>query len=252
MKLEYTELLGFAGPLTNNINPAFNDPLGIDFVRFDLTNTNRYVPPNPVAGQTPTFANISVSFFGTLAGSATQIQFFLTEQAVGDLDPGTHQINIDISNTGGALGSGGGENTSTGEFKGYDAWVAQGFQTLGFEFYLNKNTKVGDPTFAWTIYIDNVQVGRFPHAVPGDYNGNGVVDMADYVLWRNGGPLQNEVADPGTISPADYTEWRARFGNTSGSGSGLGAANVPEPTGMMLLLVSAVFGFGIRKCRFMP
>ena len=32
-----------------------------------------------------------------------------------------------------------------------------------------------------------------PGGVPGDYNGNGVVDMADYVLWRNGGPLQNEV-----------------------------------------------------------
>ena len=80
--------------------------------------------------------------------------------------------------------------------------------------------------------------------VPGDYNDNGVVDGADYVLWRNGGPLQNEVDNPGTVNAADYTAWRARFGNTSGSGSGLGgAAGVPEPAtlglglcvGMMLL-----------------
>ena len=73
--------------------------------------------------------------------------------------------------------------------------------------------------------------------VPGDYNGNGTVDAADYALWRKGGPLQNEVDAPGTVNAADYTEWRARFGNTSGSGSGLGAGSVPEPTSMMLLLV---------------
>ena len=34
--------------------------------------------------------------------------------------------------------------------------------------------------------------GPRPPGVSGDYNGNGVVDMADYVLWRNGGPLQND------------------------------------------------------------
>lgn len=72
-------------------------------------------------------------------------------------------------------------------------------------------------------------------APSGDYNNNGVVDAADYVLWRNGGPLQNEVDTPGTVDAADYTAWRARFGNTSGLG--LDAAQVPEPTSGGLLLV---------------
>ncbi len=71
--------------------------------------------------------------------------------------------------------------------------------------------------------------------VAGDYNGNGVVDAADYVLWRNGGPLQNEIDTPGTVNAADYTAWRARFGATSGAG--LGAAQVPEPGCLALLLV---------------
>jgi len=75
-----------------------------------------------------------------------------------------------------------------------------------------------------------------PVGVPGDYNGNGVVDAADYVLWRNGGPLQNEVATAGSVTPEDYTEWRARFGNTSGSGSVLGAAAVPEPAAALLAM----------------
>lgn len=72
--------------------------------------------------------------------------------------------------------------------------------------------------------------------VPGDYNDNGVVDAADYVLWRKGGPLQFEVDTPGTVNSTDYTAWRARFGkNTAGSGSGLSLiTEVPEP-GILVL-----------------
>jgi hypothetical protein len=46
----------------------------------------------------------------------------------------------------------------------------------------------------------------------GDYNKNSVVDASDFVLWRNGGPLVNEVVTPGTVDSGDYTAWRARFG----------------------------------------
>jgi hypothetical protein len=247
MKLQYADFSSFAGGLTENIHPAFNDPLGIDFVLFDLTNTNRFVPPSPQPGVTPTFANISVTFFGTFPTDPdAQIQFLLTEEAVGTFEPGSHEVEIDISNTGGPLGSGGGMYTFTGQTKGYDAWVDLGFVPAGFQIYLNKNGKFGDPTFAWTIYIDDIRVGKFSQGVPGDYNGNGTVDAADYALWRKGGPLQNEVDTPGTVNAADYTEWRARFGNTSGSG--LGAGSVPEPNSVMLLLVvSAVHLLGMRK-----
>ena len=50
-----------------------------------------------------------------------------------------------------------------------------------------------------------------PAALTGDYNGNGTVDAADYVLWRNGGPLQND-STPATVGPEDYNVWRANFG----------------------------------------
>lgn len=81
------------------------------------------------------------------------------------------------------------------------------------------------------------QVASF--AVPGDYNNNGVVDAADYVLWRNGGPLTNEVDAPGTVNAQDYTEWRKRFGNTSGSGLAANSS-VPEPEIGSLMLVAYV------------
>jgi hypothetical protein len=84
----------------------------------------------------------------------------------------------------------------------------------------------------------NLSITTTVPIVPGDYNANGVVDAPDYVLWRKGGPLQNEVDMPGTVNAQDYTEWRARFGNTSGSGMGSGGA-VPEPSALTILSAAA-------------
>ena len=95
----------------------------------------------------------------------------------------------------------------------------------------------------------------------GDYNNNGVVDGADYVLWRNGGPLSNDPT-PG-VQPGDYGVWRANFGQTglpSGpstllngfvryvtSGVGSGAA-VPEPTSVFLVGIGLGI-FAVSGCR---
>jgi hypothetical protein len=91
----------------------------------------------------------------------------------------------------------------------------------------------------WTyIFLGEfVVTGSAVGGLPGDYNGNGAVDGADYVLWRNGGPLQNEIVTPGTVDQADYNEWRARFGNAAGTGAA-GLTSVPEPNTICL------FGLG--------
>jgi len=73
-----------------------------------------------------------------------------------------------------------------------------------------------------------------------DFNGNGFVDAADYVQWRKGGPLLNEVSTPGTVDDQDYVDWREGFGNVAtASDGGLGAAAVPEPSTLILLLFIA-------------
>lgn len=94
--------------------------------------------------------------------------------------------------------------------------------------------------------------------VPGDYNGNGIVDGADYVVWREHVgttyQLQNEVLNTsaGVVDQDDYTAWRARFGNTSGAGAGseLMGVTVPEPGAAVLALVGLVMaGVGARRER---
>jgi hypothetical protein len=105
---------------------------------------------------------------------------------------------------------------------------------------------MGNPTGEHAFYFDNLRIERPSAGVPGDYNGNGAVDAADYVAWRNGGPLQNESASPGTVDNADYTFWRSRFGATSGSGSSLSAAAVPEPTTLLMLLVGGFCALLVR------
>jgi hypothetical protein len=82
--------------------------------------------------------------------------------------------------------------------------------------------------------------------VAGDYNVDGRVDAADYVVWRKS--LGETVpvfsgADGngnGTIDPADYDFWRLRFGYPiiRGTGSAVDGAPVPEP-GTALLLAAA-------------
>jgi hypothetical protein len=55
----------------------------------------------------------------------------------------------------------------------------------------------------------------------GDYDQNGVVDAADYLVWRKG---------LGTIyTPGDYDVWRSNFGQPAASGASSFSSAVPEP-----------------------
>jgi hypothetical protein len=86
-----------------------------------------------------------------------------------------------------------------------------------------------------------------PAGVDGDFNGDGTVNAADYVAWRNGGPLQNDPT-PG-VQPGDYDVWRANFGRTAGAGAA-GAAGVPEPTTLVISAIAAMLvGFVSARSR---
>jgi hypothetical protein len=122
---------------------------------------------------------------------------------------------------------------------------------LEFEFY-NSPT---NPAQATDFYIKSIEILGDAPGVAGDYNSNGVVDAADYVVWRkNLGQsfeLPNEVpgVTPGMVTTHDYAEWRARFGATSSSGSAASLTAVPEPGTMVSLMGGFVLIVAVTRRR---
>jgi hypothetical protein len=72
----------------------------------------------------------------------------------------------------------------------------------------------------YTLRIYGVQS---PDYIDGDYNGDGSVDAADYVMARNG--------------TGDLATWRSMFGAQQGSGS----ASIPEPASSLIALLALLF-----------
>lgn len=84
--------------------------------------------------------------------------------------------------------------------------------------------------------------------LPGDYNDDGVVDAADYTVWRNSldapaGTLLNDV-DGGVIGAAQYETWKDNYGTTSGNGP---ANAVPEPMTLTLLALLGIMSLGRKR-----
>ena len=79
--------------------------------------------------------------------------------------------------------------------------------------------------------------GSLSVSLPGDYDGNGVVDAADYQEWVNEfGLTGDQPADGngnGVVDAADYTIWRD---HVSGLGFGSDQVAVPEPTSSLTLM----------------
>jgi hypothetical protein len=76
-------------------------------------------------------------------------------------------------------------------------------------------------------------------SLAGDYNGDGKVDAADYVVWRK---------RPGDFGgdPDGYDAWRSNYGAAlSGSGSSV-PNSVPEPAAWLLTALGACLAAATR------
>ena len=160
-----------------------------------------------------------------------------------------------------SLGGAFGDKLYVADFTGHrilvvDSTGAETVFATGFNFNDGIDTKMAVTGDGNDLYItvgnSLVRVTTNAVSLPGDYNHNGVVDAADYVLWRTNQGSSNVLTnDPigGTIGTAQYNQWRAHFGQSAGSGaSAVATAAVPEPSTTVLLMFAAA-GLCLRRCQ---
>jgi prepilin-type N-terminal cleavage/methylation domain-containing protein len=143
----------------------------------------------------------------SLPGVRTYVQNALAEGALGVMLSSLHST--------GEMGAGG----------GYPQWYLR--ESTGFPYY-----STTPPTLSITYEIGSA-------AMPGDFDGNGHVEVADYSKWKAAfGTSVTTVGSGadgnanGIVDAGDYTIWRDHFqGSIAGS---LSAAPVPEPTSLAL------------------
>lgn len=88
-----------------------------------------------------------------------------------------------------------------------------------------------------------------PTTLSGDYNQDGIVNIADYTVWRDtlgtiGVGLAADGTGPGgqpdgIVDQLDYAFWKSHFGQSAGSGA-LSNSAIPEPPSVLLLALSTV------------
>ena len=124
-----------------------------------------------------------------------------------------------------------------------------GFETSDPFFFVLRTPAITDAVrnvaVAWVEA--NIEMLTSPPQLPGDYNRDGTVDAADYVVWRaaiaKGVNLGADGNQNGEIDVEDRAIWAQHFGESSDS-NGDGSAAAPEPVGCLLIVVGfAGLGF---------
>jgi hypothetical protein len=103
----------------------------------------------------------------------------------------------------------------------------------------------------WDVNTGVLSVGSVVGGLAGDYDGNGVVDAADYTIFQDnlGGDsavLNGNGSGAVTVVQADYLRWVANFGSSAAGSDSSGAA-VPEPSSLALVLLAGSLGLVRRR-----
>jgi hypothetical protein len=109
--------------------------------------------------------------------------------------------------------------------------------------YKNRATDGDDPGANFEdLWVRTARArSGLPDKSLGDFNRDGAIDAADYILWRKthgqmGAGLPADGNNNGQIDAGDYYVWRARFGQTGGTAS-LAHVIIPEPVTIVILLI---------------
>jgi hypothetical protein len=248
-----TQAYEFAGFLGNTTIAQTRQVMGSLLRHWTPTGTqDHYVALDVAVG------SVGYTNFGYKAGPAT---FLGSDPTANDYelrveyDGTTHHLSLTLLNNSGVALTTNSVNLLTdvpglqGPGSPAQELGALALTHLGWEDYTGNG---GNRATVWQVdslaYYDTAQVPG-TNAPNADYNHNGVVDAADYVVWRknlNATGTPGTVAGDGTstdllgvpdghVDQFDYNFWRSRFGNPSGSGTAISGRDVPEPTSAMVI-----------------
>jgi hypothetical protein len=111
-------------------------------------------------------------------------------------------------------------------------------------------------SFTYSIAPRTLIVLLIPPSLSGDFNRDGIVDAADYSVWRhmlNQNVVNGAGADGdgnGLVDQADYAIWKANFGNAApGQGSAQAGTNIPAPPSQLLLILCSILAVAFSRTR---
>jgi ASPIC and UnbV/FG-GAP-like repeat len=143
-------------------------------------------------------------------------------------------------------------NTNAGTFNQSDLPVHFGLGGAELIDQLRVVWPDGTVQFLQDVAVDQYLTIDFPTPLAGDYNTDGIVDAADYTVWRN--HLGSGVSLPNDTTPGvgqdDYTRWKINFGATTAGSAAVSAgdATIPEPSVATLLAIClAILGMKPRR-----
>jgi hypothetical protein len=98
---------------------------------------------------------------------------------------------------------------------------------------------------------------NIPAALPGDFNGDLVVDAADYTVWRDnlGAPTDDALMGAGDgfpgVDAGDFAVWTTNFGQAGGTGAMVTASvsAVPEPGTAMFCVAAGLTWIAVNRQR---
>ena len=119
-----------------------------------------------------------------------------------------------------------------------------------FDYFAIRNN--GDTSSdEFDMLIDNftIEITGSNEVLPGDFNGDNVVDAADYTIWRdNLGAAESVIGDAGdgsgVVDAGDYLVWDRNFGRDETMSS----TAVPEPAGLAVMAMACI-GMGLSRRR---
>jgi hypothetical protein len=178
------------------------------------------------SGTLPGFTNLMLVDFGDGGDSELAGEWEILHTIdMSTVAPGWYPLGIDYNPASRQL---------TGSFNGQEFNFMLDYDLLGTFVIGYREGITGGNTHA--ARHDPPTFDLIATSLAGDFNGDGKVDAADYVVWRKTDGSQD-----------GYNAWRTNFGRTSGSAAGQVAAAVPEPGALLLAAFGLFAVFRIRR-----